>query len=148
MWWRGSNARSVFGLSGTFVLKSSSVYAPLVASHVSSQSLVDNAFLVWSNLGIKTFEDFYLNHPLLHPFSSSQNQYSHPEKQFFICLKAESSIKKKKKNTSHRCQKALSTETIVSSIAVLLYSYACRSLRHISPHWPVDWAATVFIQIK
>lgn len=75
MCWLGINTRLAFGLSITFALQSSSVYAPLVANHVSSQSLVDNAFLVWSNLGIKTFEDLYHNYPFLHPFSSSQNHF-------------------------------------------------------------------------
>ncbi|KAF3837636.1 hypothetical protein F7725_009404 [Dissostichus mawsoni] len=44
-----------------FDLQTYSTLAPLTANHVFPPSLVDGAFTIWSNQGIKTFKDLHIH---------------------------------------------------------------------------------------
>lgn len=44
-----------------FGLQTYSILAPITANHMFQPSLVDAAFTIWSNLGIKSFKDLYID---------------------------------------------------------------------------------------
>ena len=74
-----------------FGLQSFSINAPLAANHIFQPSLVDGAFLAWSDLGIETFKDLFVDN-IFASFQQLSDKYSIPRQQFFRYLQVRSFV--------------------------------------------------------
>ena len=76
-----------------FGLQSYSINAPLAANHVFQPSLMDGAFLAWSDLGITSFKDLFFDN-VFASFQQLSDEYSIPRQQFVRYLQVRSFVRK------------------------------------------------------
>lgn len=69
----------------SFDLQTYSILAPITANHSFPPSLIDRAFEIWSNMGIKTFKDLYIDNTFA-SFEQLSKKISLPNQHFFRYL--------------------------------------------------------------
>lgn len=65
-----------------FGLQTYSISAPITANHIFPPSLVDGAFVTWSNMGIKSFKDLYIDNTFA-SFEQLSGKFGLPKQHLF-----------------------------------------------------------------
>lgn len=74
-----------------FCLQTYSILAPITANHIFPPSLMDHAFDAWSNQGIRSFKDLYIDNIFI-SFEKLSEKFSLPKRHFFRYLQVRSFV--------------------------------------------------------
>ena len=125
-----------------FDLQTYSTLAPLTANHVFPPSLVDGAFTIWFNQGIKTFKDLYNTFA---SFQQLSDTFALPRQHFFRYLQIRSFVRFLQ-FPNHPADSPLDTllrplptlKGMMTCIYAQIYSLRLVTLNSIKSLWEID----------
>lgn len=129
-----------------FGLQTYSVLAPITANPIFPPSLVDDAFVIWSNAGIKSFKDLCINNNFA-PFDQLSDKFGLSKHQFFRFLQIRSFAHNRfpqfpKIPTDSPLDKFLkpvpTLKGMISHFYTLIHSLHIISLNSIKALWELD----------